>query len=163
MPRIFRDDLPSVKVSPLRASGVIAADAASTFIRFGELEFSVGVTPLKFPNGGSWSFFACPQCSRRARRLWLLEGRPACRRCCGDRGVGLRAWPMNVRQRAEVSVPKLIARLSAGKSERLHPRPGRGLERRAQLENSLRLAQLVLKRHRFKGVKAALTAAKEGD
>jgi hypothetical protein len=37
------------------------------------------------------------------------------------------------------------------------------LDRRRQLENSLRLAQLTLKRHRLKGVHAALAAAKKGE
>jgi hypothetical protein len=165
VPRIFRDDLPVVSVSPLRASGGISADTTSTFIRFGEfeLEFAVGVAHRRFPNGGSWSFFACPQCSRHARKLWLFEGRPACDRCCDDRDVRYRADPMSRRQRAEISVPRLIARLCVGKSLRLNPRPGRRLERRASLENSLRLAQLVLKQHRLKGVRVALAAAKKDE
>jgi hypothetical protein len=161
----FLDDLPAVWISPLRASGVIAADTAVTAVRLddSELEFAVGVTHRRFPNGGDWAFFVCPACARFGRKLWLLDGVPRCKRCCIERGVGMRAWPMSPRRRAEVSVPKLLARLERAKSSRLYPRPGRGLERRASLENSLRLAQLVLKQHRLKGVKAALAAVKKDE
>jgi hypothetical protein len=71
---------------------------------------------------------------------------------------------MSVYKRAEVRVPKLLARLESKTPARLHPRPdGSMLDRRRQLENSLRLAQLVLKRHRLKGAKAALARAKKGE
>jgi hypothetical protein len=83
--------------------------------------------------------------------------------CCIDRNVRCRVEPMSVRRRAEISVPRLIARLNRTTPVGLHPRPGRGLARRVQLENSLRLAQLALKRHRFKGLKFALAAAKKGE
>jgi hypothetical protein len=78
-----------------------------------------------------------------------------------ERGVGRRAWTMSRRQRAEISVPRLLARLNSARPARLHPRGGATMERRTNLENSLRLAQLVLRRHRLKGVKAALAAAKK--
>jgi hypothetical protein len=57
--RALRDDLPSVKVSRLRALGEITAESTATIIRFGDLEFEVGVTHRRFPNGGDWAFFAC--------------------------------------------------------------------------------------------------------
>jgi hypothetical protein len=140
--RTFRDDLQMVSVSPMRALGVITADTASTTVRFGESEFSVQVTHRRFPNGGDWAFFVCPACGCRARKLWLLDGAPCCQRCCTDRGVGLRAWPISVRQRAEISVQKLLAKLESKTPARLHPRPdGSMLDRRRQLENSLRLAR----------------------
>ena len=165
--RAFRDDLPSVKVSRLRALGEITAESALTVIRLGdgELEFSVGLALRKFPNGGSWSLFRCPQCDRWVQVLWLLEGRPVCRLCCIERGVGARAWPMSQRQRAEISVLKLQARLESKTPARLHPRPdGSMLDRRQRLENSLRLARLALRRHRFKGAIAALRdLQKQGD
>jgi hypothetical protein len=149
---VFRDDLPSVKVSRLRALGEITAESALTVIRLGdgELEFSVGLALREFPNGGSWSLFRCPRCDRRAQVLWPLEGRPVCRLCCIEHGVGARAWPMSQRQRAEIRVPKLLARLNSTKPERLHSRSGVILERRRQLENSLRLAQLTLRRHKLR-------------
>jgi hypothetical protein len=161
---VCREDLPSVSVSPMRASGAISAETTSTFIRFGESEFAVGVTHRKFPNGGSWAFLACPACARRARKLWLLDGAPRCLGCCLKRRVGSRAWSMRPHKRAEVRIPKLLARLTSKTPARLHPRPdGSMLDRRQRLENSLRLARLALRRHRFKGVRAALAAAKKGN
>jgi hypothetical protein len=158
------DDLPAVSVSPMRAAGVISADTTSTFIRFGESEFSVGVTHRRFPNGGDWALFACPACPHRGRKLWLLDGAPRCWHCCRARGVAVRAWSRRPWRRAEISVSRLLARLESKTPARLHPRPdGSMLDRRRQLENSLRLAQLVLKHHRLKGVAAALARAKKGE
>jgi hypothetical protein len=145
----------------LRALGEVTAESTSTIVKLGEVEFSVGLALRRFPNGGSWSFFRCPQCDRWIQVLWLLEGRPACRRCCIDHGVGASGWPMSVRERAEVSAARLLARLGSTKPARLNPRPGRTPDRRAQLQNSLRLAQLTLRRHRLKGVKAALKRVSE--
>jgi hypothetical protein len=160
---MFRDDLPSVRVSRLRALGEITAASTSTIVRLGEFEFSVGLVLRKFGNGGSWSLFRCPQCEHWVQVLWLLEGRPVCRLCCDARGVGRRAWSMSVRQRAETRVSQLLARLNSATPARLYPRPGRTMDRRVRLENSLRIAQLTLRRHRLKGVAAALAAAKKGE
>jgi hypothetical protein len=52
---VFRDDLPSVKVSRLRALGEITGESTLTVIRLGDGEFSVGLALRRFPNGGSWS------------------------------------------------------------------------------------------------------------
>jgi hypothetical protein len=147
---VFRDDLPSIKASRLRALGEITAESTSTVIRLGDGEVWIGLALREFPNGGSWSLFRCPQCDRRAQVLWLLEGRPVCRLCCIERGVGARAWPMRPWRRAEVRIPKLLARLNSAKPPRLHPRGGAMMERRRQLENSLRLAQLTLRRHKLR-------------
>jgi hypothetical protein len=59
---------------------------------------------------------------------------------------------MSPRQRAEIRVPKLLARLNSTKPERLHSKIGVMMERRRQLENSLRLAQLTLRRHKLRDV-----------
>jgi hypothetical protein len=148
--RLFRDELPSVKVSRLRALGEITAESTSTIVRLGEAEFSVGLVLRRFPNGGSWSLFRCPQCDRWVQVLWLLDGKPACQHCCVDRGVGRRAWPMNPCQRAEITVPKLVARLNSKTPARLHPRPdGSMLDRRGALELSLRKSLLARRRYKL--------------
>ena len=159
--RVFRDDLPSIKVSRLRATGVITAEMASTIVQFGEVGFSVGLALRRFPNGGSWSLFRCPQCDRPAQVLWLLHGRPACRRCCISRGVRCRVEPMSVHQRAAHRVRKLLAQLNSDKPARLHPRPGRTMDRRAQLEAALRSSILTLRRHRLRGLAKALAVEQE--
>ena len=50
-----------------------------------------GVAHTKFPNGGSWSYFVCPKCGRRAKRLWLVDDAPRCRLCLEKLGVRYRA------------------------------------------------------------------------
>ena len=91
--RLFQDDLPSVSVSRLRASGVVTKGTKSVHIVFGEgddgLRREVKVVHQRFPNGGEWSFFLCPVCGRTARVLRLHE-KPMCRRCCLREGIGYR-------------------------------------------------------------------------
>jgi hypothetical protein len=81
--RPFKEDLPSIGVSRLRASGAIRPDSASVKISFGDLEREIKVTHRHFPNGGGWSFFACPTCASRVRTLRLYDGRVVCRHCDG--------------------------------------------------------------------------------
>jgi hypothetical protein len=93
--RLFQDDLPAVSVSKLRATGVVVPGLERVEIAFGQgddaLRRRVLVTHQKFPNGGGWSFFLCPACSRRVRMLKLYDGRVVCRRCCLRLGLGYRA------------------------------------------------------------------------
>jgi hypothetical protein len=148
MARVYRDDLPVVSASPLRALGVISAAATSTVVRFGELEFPVLVAHRRFPNGGDWAFFLCPGCSRRVRKLWLLSLSagcgPRCDWCCVDRDVRWRIESMSVRRRAEINAVNLAARLESKAPARLHPRPGRALDRRKRLEAVLARAKYVV-------------------
>jgi hypothetical protein len=82
--RLFKGDLPSIGVSPLRASKAITADSTSVKIRFADnIEREVGVSHHKFPNGGGWSFFLCPTCGHRVRTLKLYDGRVVCWHCDG--------------------------------------------------------------------------------
>ena len=84
--RLTKDDLPTVNISRLRATGVITPDMASVTLAVGEKPggFTVGLAHLSFPNGGGWSLFICPQCHGRRRVLRLTEaGRLACWRCDG--------------------------------------------------------------------------------
>jgi hypothetical protein len=91
--RLFQDDLPSVSISRLRASGVVSGDTKSIHIVFGEgddcLRREVKVVHQRFPSGGEWSFFLCPVCERPARILKLHE-KPMCRRCCLRERIGYR-------------------------------------------------------------------------
>jgi hypothetical protein len=144
MARVFCDELPSVKVSRLRALGEITAESAATVVRLGDKDFSVGLVLRKFPNGGSWSLFRCPQCDGRVQVLWLLDSVPCCRRCCLDRGVRYRIESMGVRRRAEITASKLAARLEGEVPARFCPRPGRVLDRRSRLEAGLARAKFVM-------------------
>jgi hypothetical protein len=146
--RSFQDDLPSVSISPMRSAGLVTVDMEWVDIAFGEgddaLRRRVRVRHLSFQNGGSWSFFVCPICSRLARVL-KLQGRPMCRRCCLREGIRYRIAGGSVAERAEARAKRietLRARLAGGPA-RLHPRPGRTLDRRGSLEISLRRAMVA--------------------
>jgi Transposase zinc-ribbon domain len=48
------------------------------------LERRVKLAHTRFPNGGGWSYFVCPQCGHRTRTLRLTDqGNLVCRRCDG--------------------------------------------------------------------------------
>jgi hypothetical protein len=144
-------DLPSVRISPMRSAGLVTPDMEWVVVAFGEgdsaLKRRIRLTHLSFRNGGSWSFFLCPVCGRLARVLKLHE-RPMCRRCCLHHGLGFRISNGTTAERAAARaerIEKLRARLAGGPA-RLHPRPGRTLDRRGSLEISLKRA-LVATRH----------------
>jgi hypothetical protein len=122
--RLFQDDLASVSISRLRASGVVTGDTKSVDIVFGEgddgLRRDVKVVHRHFPNGGEWSFFVCPVCGRPARVLKLHE-KPMCRRCCLRQGIGYRVssgTPVE-RDLARVARLKKLRELLDGGSVRL--------------------------------------------
>jgi hypothetical protein len=148
--RCFQDALlTSPSVSGLRAAGVVTGDTKKVILLFGESESAlkreVKVEHRKFQNGGEWSFFVCPTCDRRARLLKLYDGRPMCWRCCQACGVRYRSAGGSPVERADTRVKRienLRARLEGGPA-RLHPRPGRTLDRRGALEMSLRRAQIA--------------------
>jgi hypothetical protein len=110
---------------------------------------------LQFPNGGSWSFFVCP-CGRRARTLRLFEGGLACRQCLGARGLRPRVQLIATHKRAAYLAAKRLERLTSSSPARLHPRPGRMLDKRVNIENALRRSLIVARQHR------AARAAKQG-
>ena len=126
----LRDDLPVVGVSRLRATGVIKLGDETVRVMFGELEREVRVTHRLFPNGGSWSFFLCPTCSRRVRNLRLYDGRVVC------------GWCDGLLNSAQVGD-------KAGVIERLRQRLSVTKKNRANLERSLRRAIIVERRTRL--------------
>jgi hypothetical protein len=149
MHRLFQEDLPSVSISPLRAAGIVTPDMEWAVIAFGDgdnaLKRRVRVTHMRFPKtGGSWSYFVCPDCGRLARIL-KLHDRPMCRRCLLRLKIGFRVAGGSPAERSEARatrIEKLRARLDGG-SLRLHPRPGRVMDRRRTLELSLKRAMIA--------------------
>ena len=141
--RLFQDDLVSVSISRLRASGVVTRNTKWADIVFGEgddgLWREVKVVHRSFPNGGEWSFFLCPVCERPARVLKLHE-KPMCRRCCLSQGVGYRVSSGSPVERDVARVARLqkLRQLLDGGPARLHPRLGRRLDRRWSLTVSWR-------------------------
>jgi hypothetical protein len=156
---VFQDDLPSISVSRLRASGAITAEMTRTSIGIVDVEVEVGLSLVKFPNGGSWSFFLCPQCGCRARTLKLLEGCVLCWGCCRRRGARYRVQWSGPRRRAELRIPKLRATLQSEQSLRLKPHLWGTMERRKRLEMVLRRAELLVGRHDFVREKGDATSS----
>jgi hypothetical protein len=140
------DDLPSVRVSRLRALGDITAEMKVTTVRFGEVEFNVALSMVRFPNGGSWSFFVCP-CGRRCRTLRLYGGGLACHSCLKARGLRNRVELFShASKRTAYTAPRRLARLNSSSPARLHPRPGRMLDGRARLELAFKRSLIVERR-----------------
>ena len=119
-----------------------------TAVQLGDVTTTVGLWHLHFPNGGGWSYFLCPVCGQKAQRLWLLSGAIVCRRCCIRSGVRPRGDPLSVRQRAALQAPKLIARLSSAKSERLKLVLWGSMERRSRHEAALARNEFILSQGR---------------
>jgi hypothetical protein len=154
---LFVDDLPaSPVISRLRAEGVVNADTRLTEVAFGEGNAAfkrwVGVAHQTFRNGGSWSLYICTSCRGRARVLRLFEGRPICRRCCLRRGLRYRIEGGSPAERAKARRARIerLRRLLNGNPARLHPRPGRVLDRRGSLEMSLRRALIAARQDLLK-------------
>jgi hypothetical protein len=114
--RVFFDQLVSVGVSRLKATGAIRLVDRHGIIAFGDKRKLIGVAHTKFPDGGSWSYFVCPRCDRRAKRLWLVDDAPRCVKCC---------WSLGVRYRASYGF---------GRTERLRERDRRVDRLQAMLE-----------------------------
>jgi hypothetical protein len=149
MARVFQDDLFAVNSARLRALGVIKPDALSAIVSFGEgesaFEREIKVWHRVWPHGRGISLFLCPSCGGKAQILRLHEGRPQCRKCLKRAGVQFRIAYGTRAERAEARakrIEKLRAVLNGGPL-RVHPRKGRGIERRRSLELSLKRAMVV--------------------
>jgi hypothetical protein len=148
--RIFFDELVSVGVSRLKASGAIRLEDRQAVIPLGEQNKLIGVAHTIFWNGGSWSYFRCPQCGRRAKRLWLIDDAPRCRLCLQKLGVRNRAAygfgrTERLRER-DRRVDRLQTMLEGGQM-RLKPVPpnwgNRRLDRRIRLTWALQRARIA--------------------
>ena len=145
-----KEDLPAVSVSRLRALDVIRPDMTSVAVKVADLERTVGLQHIHFPNGGGWSFFVCPQCGHRARTLRLTgDGRLACRRCDGLR---YRCERSNRSDRS-VTIAKLKA-LLYGPRQRIKPHFNLTVDRRRRLEASLRRALIRERQARLERAKS---------
>ena len=148
--RFFFDELVSVGVSRLKASGAIRLEDRQAVIPLGQKNRLIAVAHTKFPNGGSWSYFVCPKCGRRAKKLWLVDDAPRCVKCCWSLGVRYRASygfgrTERLRER-DRRVDKLQAMLEGGPM-RFKPVPpnwgNRRLDRRNLLTAALQRARIA--------------------
>jgi hypothetical protein len=145
--KLYREDLPAISISRLRAEGVIRPETKVFRVKLGHVEQNVSVHLRKFPSGGSWSWFGCPTCGRWVRTLRLHLDDIICPSCCTRRGVRPRASTLSIRQRAEHRIPKLRARLESTESARLKPHLWGTMERRSRYEAALQRAEFVARRH----------------
>jgi hypothetical protein len=142
------DHLPFVSASRMRAAGEIRPEDKTAIVRFGEVSFTVGLSLVRFPNRGSWSFFICA-CGRRCRTLRLFEGKTACKGCLEAKGLRYWVEDLTKPERAVWVASRLKARLLSEVPARLIPGPGRKLDRRPRLEAALRRAEYFAARHDF--------------
>jgi hypothetical protein len=159
--RVLFDELASLTASRLKATGVIRLEDQQALIPFGERTKLIGLAHTKFPNGGSWSYFRCPKCGARSKKLWLLDDAPRCRLCLQKLGVRNRAAYgfgriERLRER-DRRVDRLQAMLEGGPMRFKPVPPGWGnrrLDRRSLLTAALqrariatRLAQIAYQHH----------------
>ena len=142
----YRDDLPAVSISRLRATGVITAETTMFCVRLGHVEQNVSIHLRRFPSGGSWSWFGCPTCGRWARTLRLHFDDIVCPGCCRRRGIRPRGDTLGVRQRAERRIVKLRTMLESKESLRLKPVLWGKMERRKRHEAALRRCEFIVGR-----------------
>jgi hypothetical protein len=123
--------LPAIGISRLRATGVVTPGMSAIAVNMGDgLERPVKLAHTRFPNGGGWSFFVCPQCGHRARTLRLTEnGRLVCGRCDG-------LFYRCQHHDKETRIAHLRALLYGGPAR--HKPRAVGMDRRRSLESALR-------------------------
>jgi hypothetical protein len=167
--RRFFDEFECVKIPRLRATGVVQLEAPHATIQVGDRQKLIGLAHVRFRNAGSWSLFRCPQCARRANRIWLIEGRPLCRHCCETIGIVHRSkWGFGRRERLRArdqKLDELIAKLDATTPLRFNAPPKHWRGRARLVSNSRRLTarmrrSLILCRL---AMLASQQAAKQGD
>ena len=146
--RIAIDDLPMVSASRMRALDLIQAKEGTTVVSFGDVEFTVKLSLVRFPNGGSWSFFICA-CGRRCRTLRFHQCGLACKHCLEARGLRYKVEDLTKPERAAWVASRLKVRLLSEVPARLNPGPGRKLDRRPRLEAALRRCEYLAARHDF--------------
>jgi hypothetical protein len=148
--RIFFDEFVSIAASRLKATGAIGLEDRHGIIAFGDKQKLVGIAHTVFKNGGSWAYFRCPRCGRRAKKLWLVDDAPRCRLCLEKLGVRYRAAygfgrTERLRER-DRRVDRLQAMLEGGPM-RFKPVPpnwgDRRLDRRNRLTWALQRARIA--------------------
>jgi hypothetical protein len=148
--RIFFDEFVSIAASRLKATGAIRLEDRHGIFAFRDKQKLVGVAHTVFENGGSWSYFICPRCGGRKKKLWLIDDAPRCLSCCWSLGVRYRsAYGFGRAERLserDRRIDRLQAMLEGGPM-RLKPVPpnwgNRRLDRRNRLTWALQQARIA--------------------
>ena len=143
------DDLPMVRASTLRAHGYIGPETKTTLIRFDDsgVEYQVGVTQSRFRAAAFGRCSFARGAMGGAQRLRLLDGLPACGKCVRASGLIYRSQSMRTEKRHLVTAPPRLALLNSDKPLRVHPRAGRTIDGRANMEFALRRSRIVARKH----------------
>jgi hypothetical protein len=140
---MYLDELPSVRVTDMRRSGALTREMTRVAVTLkGDsgvpVSAQVGVVRFRMRSGGVFLQFICGACCRRAQVLRLYAGSIMCGRC-----TGLRYWCEGkpALRRAKHRVDRLLATRFHGGA--VTGRPGRTMERRAQLMASLHRSEAI--------------------
>ena len=88
-----------------------------------------------------------PAVRRGSQRLRLIDDRPACGECVRASGLIYRSQSVRTEKRHLVTAPPRLARLNSDMPLRVHPRPGRMIDGRANIEFALRRSRIVARKH----------------
>ena len=163
--RRFFDEFASVRVSRLRATGVVDPTKRYALIPIGEKTKLLCTAHTHFPCGGGFSYFVCPGCAKLAQTLYLID-EPRCRRCCHALNIVDRsAYGFGQTERLmarDAALDALIRKLETTEPLMLKPAPPNWVGRCRQVYCSqrltwrmrrnlvaLRLSQLASQRARF--------------
>jgi hypothetical protein len=155
---MYRDQLPSVRVTDMRRSGALTPDLDRISVTICgndgvPVSSEVGIAHVRMRSSVVFLQFVCGACGRRARVLRLHAGHIMCGRC-----TGLRYWcegkPAIRRARHRIERLKRM-RFHGGPVTR---RPGRTMERRSQLIASLRRSEAVVRQRFARRILAAFHA-----
>ncbi len=171
--RRFFDEFESVRVSRLRATGVIDPAKRQAVIPFpGGKQKLIGTAHVRFPNGGGYSYFRCPKCDRLAGVLYLVDDAPRCVRCCAAKGIAYRTrmgFGRRERQHArDQALDRLVAKLETNKPLRFKPTPAtwggkcRSVYNSRNLTRSMRRRLIELRLNQLASQQAS-SLAKDGD
>ena len=125
--RRFFDEFTKLRISRLRATGVVDPAKRFALIPIGEKQKLIGTAHVRFPNGGGYSYFRCPRCDRLAGVLYLIDDAPRCVRCCAAIGMTYRTrmgFGRSERQHArDQALDRLIAKVETSERLRFKPAP----------------------------------------
>jgi hypothetical protein len=148
--RTFFDQFEKVRVSRFRAMGVIDPAKNQAVIPMGGKEKLINVSHTRFPSGGGWSFFRCPQCSRRASTLYVISDKPLCVRCCDAMNIkhaSKYGFGRDARRKARDRVlDALIAKVETNESLRYKPAPAHWRGKAKHVYHSQRLQEAMRRR-----------------
>jgi hypothetical protein len=138
-----------VKASTLRAHGHIAAETKTTLIRFDDS----GVEYQGRRDVKAFSVRRCVVAVHLSPVQWAgaaassARRRPACGKCVRASGLIYRSQSVRTEKRHTVTAPPRLAMLNSDKPLRVHPRPGRTFDGRANIEFALRRSLIVARKH----------------